>query len=31
MDHIRNPDISVRPFVDPPAIIRQFLLILIQL
>jgi hypothetical protein len=31
MDHIRNPDIPVRPFVNPTAIIGQFILVLIQL
>jgi hypothetical protein len=31
MDHIWNPDIPVRPLVNPTAIIGQFLLVFIQL
>jgi len=31
MDHIRNPDISVWPLVNPTAIVGQFLLVLVQL
>jgi len=30
-DNIRNPDIPVRPLVDPTAVISQFILVLIQL
>ncbi len=30
MDHIRNPNISVRPLVNPTAIICQFFLVFIQ-
>jgi hypothetical protein len=31
MDHIRNPDIPVRPLVNPTAVVGQFLLVLVQL
>ena len=31
MDHIRNPDISVRPLVNPTAIVGQFILVFVQL
>ncbi len=31
MDYIRNPDIPIGPFVNPAAIVGQFLLVLVQL
>jgi hypothetical protein len=31
MDHIRNPDIPIRPLVNPTAIVGQFILVLVQL